>query len=290
MEEEVVTSYVSTPARVKKGKNIYGELLLPYFPGLKEKLEMADISESAQDFALKLGKMILISTLLFSIITIAIFFNSLSWLSLLSIPIYLLLAFLYFRYYPNVLVLKKKREIESELIFAARHIIISLRSGMTLFDSIVGVSYDYGETSKVFKKVVDKVLLGVPMTQALKEVAEKCPSRAMNRVLLQINNSLVSGANIADSLEVIVEQIAKEQVLELKAYGQKLNPLILFYLIFGIVFPPLFIAFLVTLVSVISGSKIALGGAFLWIFMVIIGIIHFLFFAAVEGSRPKYYV
>ncbi|EQD39605.1 type II secretion system protein, partial [mine drainage metagenome] len=56
--------------------------------------------------------------------------------------------------------------IERDIIFAARDLIISLRSGMPLFNALTSVSTGYGEASKEFAKVVQKVQLGTPLVDA----------------------------------------------------------------------------------------------------------------------------
>ncbi|MFA6214230.1 MAG: type II secretion system F family protein, partial [Candidatus Micrarchaeia archaeon] len=175
-----------------------------------------------------------------------------------------------------------------ELVFAGRHMLIELQSGVPLFDAMLGISRDYGPVSVEFNKVVEKVTLGVPLGAALHDVAENNPSPYFNRLALQLANSLASGADIATTLQSSLDQISKEQILELKAYGQKLNPLVMFFMIFGIILPSLGVAFMIMMVSFLGGSGIAFGASALFGILAVIGIIQFIFLSMVESSRPKF--
>ncbi|MBN2477922.1 type II secretion system F family protein, partial [Candidatus Micrarchaeota archaeon] len=182
----------------------------------------------------------------------------------------------------------KRKKLEYEIVFVGRHIIIALRSGMPLFDTLVGVSTGYGEISKEFNKIVERVTLGVPLSQALREAANNSPSRDFARVVTQVANSLASGADVADSLESVIDQIAKDQIIELKAYGQKLTPLVMFFMIFGIILPSIGIALAVILFSLMGGGVAEIGPILLPLVLIFIGIVQFLFLAMVEGSRPRF--
>ncbi|MEM4366650.1 MAG: type II secretion system F family protein [Candidatus Anstonellales archaeon] len=286
-----VSSFVSTQVEVPEETDPVGEMLMPYFPGVKEKMRLAGIDKSPYVFVGEIGRNIVIYTLFFWLVSIVLFFPyiDLVWL-LLFLPIFLILFFLYFKVYPDFAIIVRSKKIDEQLVFACRHIIISLRSGMSLFDALVGVTEGYGEVSNLFKGIVDSMMTGTPTSQAFRQAIAHCPSQAAKRVLLQVANSVASGANLADSLEAVVEQLAREQIIELKSYGQKLNPLILFYLIFGIVFPPLLIAFSIIIMSVMSNGSTGFSSAMLWPFLILIVLIQLLFVAVANGMRPRYQI
>ena len=203
-------------------------------------------------------------------------------------PILYAVMFLYMMQFPQVMARQRAKKIEQELVFAGRHMLIELQSGVPLFDAMLGISRDYGPVSEEFNKIVEKVTLGVPLGAALHEVAANNPSPYFNRLVLQLANSLASGADVALTLESSLNQISKEQILELKAYGQKLNPLVMFFMIFGIIMPSLGVAFMIMLVSFLGGSGISFGPAALFGILACIGIIQFIFLSVVESSRPKF--
>ena len=202
--------------------------------------------------------------------------------------VYVIFSFFYFMMYPSVMVLKRKKAIDYELVFAVRHLLIGLRSGMPLFDAMVGVSRGYGEVSREFNRIVEKVTLGTPIAQAIREVVQTNPSPSFRRIMIQLANSVGSGADIADSLEVVLNQVFKEQIIELKAYGQKLNPLIMFYMIFGIIFPSLGLAFAIILFSFVGSGRFTLNAPVLLLFLLMVGVVQFMFLSMVETSRPRY--
>ena len=213
----------------------------------------------------------------------------------LFIPILLLLlivyfggGFLYAMQFPSVKAKGRAKRMEQEIVFAGRHMLIELKSGVPLFDSMLGISRDYGEVSLEFNKIVEKVTLGVPMGAAMHDVADSNPSQYFKRVVMQMANSLASGSDVSLALEASLNQVSNEQTLELKAYGQKLNPIVMFFMIFGIIMPSLGVAFLIIMVSFLGGSTISFGPSTLFWILAGIGLIQFLFLSMVESSRPKF--
>ncbi|MFA6328126.1 MAG: type II secretion system F family protein [Candidatus Micrarchaeia archaeon] len=260
------------------------------FPLLKRQLVQAQMNYTPAGF---------VRYALFGAVYITAVLLLLSWLLLRSTDISLLFLavlapmlyiamFLYLMQFPVVEARQRAKRIDQELVFAGRHMLIELQSGVPLFDAMLGISRDYGPVSEEFNKIVEKVTLGVPLGAALHEVAENNPSPYFNRLVLQLANSLASGADVAVTLESSLDQISKEQVLELKAYGQKLNPLVMFFMIFGIIMPSLGVAFMIMLVSFIGGTGISFGPTALFGILACIGIIQFIFLSVVESSRPKF--
>lgn len=290
-QEPISSSIVARPVRKKEYSTSVSSQILPYFPEIKKKLTLAGMEKSPQQFL----EQVVVSTFTLTIallVLTAIIFSAFFIDFFLLIPlivVYPIIVFWYLMLYLDVAVIKKKRSIDYDLVFAVRHIIITLRSGMPLFDTLVGVSVGYGDLSKEFNKIVERVTLGVPLSQALRETAQTTPSRNFSRVLIQIANSISSGSNVAESLESILEQIARDQVIALQAYGRKLTPLVMFFMIFGIILPSLGVAFIVILLSLIAGTSMEGAGNYL-LFMVFafIFLVQYLFLAMVEGSRPHY--
>ena len=284
------SSIVARPIRKKDYSSSISDQLLPYFPEIKKKLLLSGMGITPKEYLEK----VLVSTVFASfaaLILTAIIFSEFAIDLFYLIPlliIYPILFFFYLMLYLDVAIIKKKKAIDYEIVFAVRHIVIALRAGMPLFDTLVGVSVGYGDLSKEFNKIVEKVTLGIPLSQALREASRNTPSTNFARVLMQVANSLSAGSDVADSLEAVLNQISKDQVIELKAYGRKLTPLVMFFMIFGIILPSLGIAFAVILLSLISGGAIIEQGSLLVAVFMFILLIQYLFLAMVEGSRPYY--
>jgi len=289
--KKMSSSLVARTIRKKHSSTNISSKILPYFPEIRKKISDAGLNINPRKFL----DNVILSTVLYTIVLIiltTILFSELEINYIIILPliiVYLALLFWYFMMSLDIAVIRKRRSIDYEIVFATRHIVIALRSGMPLFDTLVGVSVGYGEISKEFNKMVEKVTLGIPLSQALKEAARKTPSHDFSRVLIQIANSLSSGSVVADSLESVLEQISKNQVISLKAYGQKLTPYVMFYMIFGIILPSLGVAFVVILLSLISGNGMIISGGYLLIAVfTFIVLTQYLFLAMIEGSRPHY--
>jgi flagellar protein FlaJ len=212
--------------------------------------------------------------------------------TMVIVPIILtpLVIFSYLMLFPEASRIRRQKEMDYEIVFAGRHIVIALKSGMPLFDTFVGTSKGYGAVSREFAKIVDKVILGVPTTQAIREVVQHNPSKYFTRMLMQIANALSSGADVGDSLESVLEQISKEQLISLKEYSQKLTPIVMFYMVFGIIVPSLGIVLATVVFSAVSGGSFGFSTGLLVITFLLITLIQFLFLGFIEASRPKYLI
>jgi flagellar protein FlaJ len=160
-----------------------------------------------------------------------------------------------------------------------------VRSGVTLFDSMVSVSRaDYGLVSEVFDDAVRRISTGVRDVDALEELGLKNPSLYFRRSLWQIANAIRSGADIAATLENILNNLANEQRVLLRRYGAQLNPLAFMYMMFGVIIPSLGISLLITL-SAFSGLPIK--QLFFWIILAFLLIFKFNFLGVVKSRRPS---
>lgn len=266
---------------------------------LKEKLKMADLTISPHEFIQKTLKSALI--LSFGLIIVLLLFtkdfileaiskSNFSGLILVALLILIIPfgAYNYLLMYPTLIKIRRQREIDYEIVFAARHIAIALKSGMPLFDSFAGATRDYGLASREISKIIDKIVLGVPANQAIKEVTMNNPSTYFNRTMIQVANSINSGADIGSSLESILDQISKEQLISLKEYSQRLTPFVMLYMVLGIVVPTLGIVLLTAIISSIVGGKSPINSVSLMGIGVLVALIQILFLGLIESSRPRY--
>ena len=204
--------------------------LLPRFPNLKQQLKVAKINVDPKAFlqralitalSIGFGISLIIGLLCFNYNIHPIF-------ALLLFPFITTLSFFYIMLYPHAKIIHRKWEIDREVVFASRHILISLKSGMPLYDALLGAAEGYGEVSKEIEEIMRRTTAGVPLNHAIRDVAEQTPSKNLRRILLQISNALTSGADVGNALEAITEQISSEQLTSLKAYGQILIHLLCF--------------------------------------------------------------
>ncbi|MFA5108328.1 MAG: type II secretion system F family protein [Candidatus Micrarchaeia archaeon] len=291
--------FVSTPYRANKNEpkmelqNFFSSIA-KRFPALGKELEIAEMSITPAKFvANNITSSLLVTILLEIVIVWAMLSQQVGVLSIVAISLvsFLLLFMISFNtamYAPKVRIQRRGREIDQEIVFCGRHLLIELSSGVTLFDAMLGVSKEYGEVSKEFNKIVEKITLGVPATVAMHEVASNSPSSYFRRMMLQIANSLTSGSDVATSLETALDQISKEQVIKLKEYGQKLNPLVMFYMLFGVIIPSLGVAFMIIVFSVLGAGFESIGLSLMLATLGFVIIMQVFFLSVAENSRPNF--
>lgn len=199
------------------------------------------------------------------------------------VPVLFIVMFFYFVRAPDAIISKREKEISKEIVFAGRFIIIELESGVSLYKAMVNVSKNYEVVGKYFKEIVDKVDLGTSMEDALNEAVEFVPSDDLRKILWQIINSIRTGSDTAKSLYSVVEQITKEQIIEVNRYGKKLNPLAMFYMIVAVILPSLGMTMLIILSSFI---QFQLSLTILLALVGFLGFVQFMFIAMIKFSRP----
>ncbi len=181
---------------------------------------------------------------------------------------------------------KNAKLIERDILFAARDMIISLRSGMPLFNALTAVSTGYGEASREFGKIISKAQLGVPLVEAIDQTIEESKSDSFKRLMLQASVSLKSGADVVSSMQSIIDELAQERNIELRRYGQKLNALAMFYMLFGVIFPSMGVAVGIILTTFIS--LFTINFALLIGVLVFILFIQIIFLNIMRSSRPTF--
>ncbi|MEM3555186.1 MAG: type II secretion system F family protein [Candidatus Micrarchaeia archaeon] len=287
-KKEVAKAPEAAAPKVKMGwgRRIVG-VVVKQFPDLPRKLEMADMAIDPKDFVAR--------TLVNALVMMVLFTFVLSLLaSEMKFPLIfvaLIAPIIFFAFFMmgmgavDVRISQKAREVDRDALFAGRDILIALKSGAPLFNALVGVRKDYGATSREFQKIVEKIDSGIPPEIALQQAYESNKAPSFRRIILQILMSLRSGSDIATGLETALNQISQEQVIEIKRYGQKLNPIAMFYMLFAIILPSLGVA-----IGVILSSFINLGVDFgvLLVVLVVLALIQYTFLTIIKSSRPSF--
>ena len=260
------------------------EVIIKKFPYLKNNLLQAGMAVKPETFVKKK----LVDALIVSItITLTLFFllfkNKSIWaLSLAAfIPIYLGI-FMFLLNTPKVVAMRKVRDVDREITYAGRFLLIELSAGVSLFDAIKDVAENFEYIGKHFKSIIKRVDVGKPLEQALNEVMDLTPSDNFRKLLFTIVNSLKTGADVSQALEGLIEQISREKLIKLKEYGKKINPTVMFYLIVAVIAPSLGIA-IMTLLSSFVGISFSLG-TLLGVSLVII-IIQLSFITILDNLR-----
>lgn len=161
----------------------------------------------------------------------------------------------FFSFYPRSLLIKKNKELERYLLYAVRHLYIKVNSGVTLFDSIIGIAYgNYGAISEEFKKAIKEIEAGSGEIAALERLSISNPSMHFRKVIWQLTNSMRAGTDISNTLRAILTGLEEHQKILIQNFGARLSPLALMYMMLTIILPSLGITFLIVFSSLFAGD------------------------------------
>jgi flagellar protein FlaJ len=193
------------------------------------------------------------------------------------------LFFMYFIRYVDVKIEKIRKEIDQEIIYAGRFIIIEIESGVSVYNAIQNVEKNYEYVGKYFGDIINKVYLGTSIEDAINDTMINTPSNNLRKVLWQMMNSMKTGSDIGPSLNSVVAQIMKEQQISVQEYGKKLNPMAMFYMMIAIILPSLGVT-MVVILATFMGLKIGL--LTLLGIACVLAFVQFMFLTMIKSTRP----
>ncbi|MFT7615689.1 MAG: pilus assembly protein TadC [Candidatus Woesearchaeota archaeon] len=255
-------------------------------PRLKAHLQAAHMNVHVNDYIARAAK----SAALYGFMSTIIVLFPLAksplpfWVAIFVFPIVFQMVFGMQMKIPKAKIARRAKEIDNEVIFAGRFLLIKLSSGKPLFNALIDTSQSYGVSAKYFKEIVDDINFGTPIEQALQNALDTSPSRYFKKVLFQINSALKVGIDITRNLEVALEEIEHEQALEIERYSRKLSSVALFYMLGAIVVPSLGMTMFVVIASMLSFPL--QGPIYIVILVLMIGIQLF-FIGIFRQIRPS---
>lgn len=256
------------------------------FPHLKRDLFAAHLQTTPQDYI----RQVLLRSFTYSILLCVLAFFPIASAKLPIVLIVLLFPVIFFfmiamqMAVPKAMVARRGREIDNEVLFAGRFLLIKLSSGRPLFNALIDTSESYGVASKYFKEIVDDINFGTPIEIALNNAMEASPSKYFKRILFQINNALKTGIDVTQNLELVIQEVENEQVLEIERYAKKLSSIALFYMLGAIVLPSLGMTIFVVVSSLIS-FQITVG--IYAVMLVFIVMLQLFFISVFRQIRPS---
>lgn len=256
------------------------------FPNLKKELLIAHISQTPQEFVSKNLKFSLIYSFLLTVFFLFIIDKANKSLFLL-LPIFLIFLFIFFGFAFLKLksnVSKRGSEIDKEVLFAGRYLSIKLHAGRPLMNALIDTSNSYGVASKYVREIVDDIETGNPIEKALDKAIAYSPSEKFRKILFQINNALQLGIDVSKPLESVLNEITKEQEIEVKKYGKKLNSVVIFYMLLAVVVPSIGMTMLIIIAGFIS---FPIGIKEFIVILIMIIIIQVGFISIFNSIRPQ---
>jgi len=200
------------------------------------------------------------------------------------LPLMVPLLFLTFAYQPKVKAKRISRQLEKNLPYALRHMLIEVSSGISLYEAMVDASYDYGEASNEFNRIVSDIQGGKSQIEALEDSIGRNPSIMYRRAIWQMINALKSGADLTDTLDSLVDTMVEEQKLQVQKYGEDLNPFILMYLMLAVIFPSLGVTLMIVMSSFID---LPLGKFTFYGMLAGLSLFQAFFLNLVKSKRPE---
>lgn len=257
-------------------------------PQLKAQLRKAGVRDTP-DYFLKKTLITAGYTTIFILMIFFLFFSKLEVVAkililVLGLPVIFMVVFAYMMRYPDALIKKRSKLISQEIVFAGRFLVIELESGVPIYNAIKNVSKHYEYVGKEFKDIIDRVDLGTSLDIAIEEAIESTPSDNLRRMLQQINNVLKTGSDATLPLTNIIEQITKEQRIEVMEYGRKLNPLAMFYMMIAVIVPSLGIMMFVVLATFLG---LNIDFIILLVIAFFLGFMQYMFLSIIKSSRPS---
>lgn len=266
-------------------KIAFVNMVASFFPGLRRDLKMAHVRYSPLEYVGKNLK----TTFIFAFFFTVLFFFVLKKAGLpffLIVPAFPVLFILIFQF--SIISIKSKirkreKEIDTEVLFVGRYLLVKLYSGRPLLNALIETSESRGIAAKYIKEIVDDIGTGSTIEDALRNAMVYSPSEKFRKILFHVNNALKLGIDVTGPLEAVLAEITKEETLEIGKYGKKLNTLVIFYMLGAVIMPSLGVSIFIVISSFIS-FPIGLSGLLLFVFFIVI--IEFIFITLFRSIRP----
>lgn len=261
------------------------EQLTSQFPDLKKKLRMAHVNKRPEAYVKEKFKGSMYMALGLTIF--AFFVLGKAGVPIFFIPLVFIISFFMlfnlFIHHVDALIRRREKDIDREVLFAGRFLLIKLNTGQPLINALIEASKSYGVANKYFKEIVREIELGTPLEKALEIESYYTPSVKFRKILFQITNALKIGIDVSNFLSSILDEIAEEQLIEIQRYGRKLNSLTLFYMLLAIVVPSLGVTIFIVVASLVSMN---LGLEIFLLLVFALAIVQMIFISIFKMIRP----
>jgi flagellar protein FlaJ len=215
------------------------------------------------------------------------FIGAIRWIILAGVLVFVVFAF-FFTYYPKVLARKIVEDVDKDLVYALKDLLLQISSGVPLFDAMVNISKSgYGTISKEFRRTVQDINAGEMQETALEKMALRTESEFLRRTIRQMLTAFRSGASLQTALKSVIRNLQQYQYAQVKSYTYELNLWVLLFIIVSVALPSLGITLLVIL-STFGGISIDATGIIMLVafsFFCQIALIEF-----IKSRRPVTHV
>ena len=163
--------------------------------------------------------------------------------------------------YPQLSISSKTRKIEANLALTANFLAVLASAGMPperVFRSLANVGDEFGLGEESRRIIGDIEVLGLDLSQALKNAASRSASRKFGTMLDGIVTTTHVGGDLAAFLREAADKFKKQRVSAMKSYLESLAGMAEVYVSFMIALP-LTLVVLLTVMSFLGGGASMLG-------------------------------
>lgn len=237
-------------------------------PGLPQKIKLAGINKSPFQYVYQ--------TLYLSILFVVGFITIFTLLFLGDDIYFILIAgtllagpIIYFFLFQSATVKATQvgRELDGDLLFISEYLLVVLESGTPLPNALEQLSENKRPGGIFFERVLREFKMGKDLEQTLDEAIDYCPSDGLKTLIKRLKDSLSIGVDLEKILVNFVEESSEKKLIEIKGFAKKLNPLVMMYLVFGIVIPSLGVTFFILFAAISGMSEGILKYILIFIFM-----------------------
>ena len=135
----------------------------------------------------------------------------------------LVLYFLYDYFLLDVPIKKRAKVLEHDSIFFFEVLALTLQSekNLKLCLEVTSNSID-SELSLEVRNILKEIKLGKSLAEALEDLKNKCPSKTVNNVILNLIEANIYGNSIIDALNNQINYITDKRILEIKGQINKM--------------------------------------------------------------------
>ncbi|HLD97486.1 MAG TPA: type II secretion system F family protein [Candidatus Nanoarchaeia archaeon] len=263
--------------------------LVRLLPNLKRSLRLANIKRTPEQYVKRTLRLTGYGTFAIAAFIFFVTARTLPLAAVVAVMVFAtflgsVLLFLFLVNAPSGIAKKRQRDIDKDVLFAGRYMLMKIESGSPIISALADASKGYGIAAKYFKEIIDRINTGIPVEDALEEARSYASSEKFKKILWQLLVTLKTGTDVVAPLKTALASIAKEQIIEIQAYGRKLNSLMLFYMVTGCVAPSLGFAMFIIIGSFIS---LELNNSALFAVLFFLVILQGFFLIIIKAARPS---
>ncbi|MCH8519337.1 MAG: type II secretion system F family protein [Nanoarchaeota archaeon] len=255
------------------------------YPNLNHKLKLAGLNQSPFQYifqTIALTGMICAGIFIFIFILFSSSPNFLTLLigSILAIP----LIYLFLFSIADVKAKQLGRELDRDLLFVSEYLLVTLESGIPLPNALEEMSKIQRPGGIYFERILREFKMGEDLEQTLDDAIDYCPSEDFRNLIKKLRDSLSIGVQLDKTLVDFVEESSDKKLIEIQGYSKKLNPLIMMYLVLGIVVPSLGVTFFI-LFAAISGMSEGMLAFILSIIFLFMFLFQYIAYSSLKFSK-----